>query len=118
MNEIDTAAAATNQTIKVVRITNVDPLPDKVLARVLPLYDKWSRLLYRTLLRATVDDPAYMERFIGRWAAGIAFDLDYWTRKTGKEVTANDVEASTWALAEVARAPPAAGQARRWVGRR
>lgn len=41
-------------------------LPDKVLVRVLPLYDKWSRLLYRLLLRATVDDPAYRRALLPR----------------------------------------------------
>ena len=41
-------------------------LPDKVLVRVLPLYDKWSRLLYRVLLRATVDDPAYRKALVPR----------------------------------------------------
>jgi hypothetical protein len=41
-------------------------LPDKALVRVLPLYDKWSRLLYRALLRATVDDPAYRKALVPR----------------------------------------------------
>jgi amidase len=50
-----------------------------------------------------LDDPQYIEKFIGRWATGVAFELDYWARKTGKEVTAGDVEASTWTLAELAR---------------
>jgi amidase len=50
-----------------------------------------------------LDDPEYIEKFIGRWATGVAFELDYWARKTGKEVTAGDVEASTWTLAELAR---------------
>src|SRR5437773_2211178 len=41
-----------------------------------------------------IDDPEYIERFIARWLAGIGFDVDYWTRKTGREVTADGVEAS------------------------
>lgn len=41
-------------------------LPDKVLARVLPLYDNWSRLLYRMLLRGTVVDPAYRKALVPR----------------------------------------------------
>ncbi|MDT5067116.1 MAG: hypothetical protein QOK02_3271 [Mycobacterium sp.] len=41
-------------------------LPAKVLVRVLPLYDKWCRLLYRVLLRATVDDPAYRRALVPR----------------------------------------------------
>jgi amidase len=52
---------------------------------------------------SSLDDPTSVERFIGRWAAGIAFDLDHWARKTDREVTADDVEASTWALAQAAR---------------
>ena len=50
-----------------------------------------------------LDDPHYTERFIQRWTAGIAWNLEYWSRKTGKEVTADDVEPSTWALAEMGR---------------
>jgi amidase len=50
-----------------------------------------------------LDDPHYTERFIQRWTAGVAWNLDYWTRKTGKEVTSDGVEASTWALAEMGR---------------
>lgn len=50
-----------------------------------------------------LDDPDYTERFIMRWTSGIAWNLDYWGRKAGKEVTAADVEASTWALAEMGR---------------
>jgi cation diffusion facilitator CzcD-associated flavoprotein CzcO len=49
----------------VVPIVHLLPrLPAKVLARVLPLYDVWSRLLYRGLLRATVDDPAYRRALV------------------------------------------------------
>lgn len=51
----------------VVPIVHLLPrLPGKVLVRVLPLYDKWSRLLYRALLRATVDDPAYRKALLPR----------------------------------------------------
>jgi amidase len=52
---------------------------------------------------AALDDPAYTERFIQRWTAGVAWNLDYWSRRTGVEVTADGVEASTWALAEIGR---------------
>jgi amidase len=50
-----------------------------------------------------LDDPHYTERFIQRWTAGIAWNLDYWSRKTGREVAEDGVEASTWALAEMGR---------------
>ena len=49
------------------------------------------------------DDPHYTERFIQRWAAGVAWNLDYWSRKTGVDVSEDGVEASTWALAELGR---------------
>ena len=51
----------------VVPIVHLLPrLPDKALARVLPLYDKWCRFLYRLLLRATVNDPAYRRALVPR----------------------------------------------------
>jgi amidase len=50
-----------------------------------------------------LDDPEYTERFIQRWTAGVAWNLDYWSRKTGKPVTEEGTEASTWALAEMGR---------------
>jgi amidase len=52
---------------------------------------------------AAIDDPAYIERFIQRWSAGVAWNLDYWSRRTGRPVTADGVEASTWAAAEMGR---------------
>ncbi len=50
-----------------------------------------------------IDDPQYTERFIQRWTTGVAWNLDYWSRKTGKEVGPEGTEASTWALAEIGR---------------
>lgn len=32
-------------------------LPSRLLVRLMPLYDAWCRMLYRMLVRATVDDP-------------------------------------------------------------
>ncbi len=52
---------------------------------------------------ASLDDPAYTERFIQRWTAGVAWNLDYWSRRTGAEVTEEGVEGLTWALAEMGR---------------
>jgi amidase len=52
---------------------------------------------------AAFDDPNYTDRFIQRWTAGIAWNLDYWSGKTGVEVTEEGVEGSTWALAEMGR---------------
>ena len=51
-----------------------------------------------------IDDPNYTERFIQRWTAGVAWNLDYWSRRTGKQVGEDGVEGSTWALAEMGRA--------------
>lgn len=50
-----------------------------------------------------LDDGDYTERFIQRWAAGVGWNLDYWSRKTGKEVGEDGVEASTWGLAQMGR---------------
>jgi amidase len=38
-----------------------------------------------------------------RWTAGVAWSIKYWEAKTGKTLKAEDVEPSTWALAELGR---------------
>jgi cation diffusion facilitator CzcD-associated flavoprotein CzcO len=51
----------------VVPIVHLLPrLPKRTLACLLPLYDKWCLLLYRALLRATVDDPSYRRELVPR----------------------------------------------------
>jgi amidase len=64
-----------------------------------------------------LDDPDYTGHFITFWAAGAAWNLDYWSRRTGDAVTADDVEPLTWALAEVGRSGSAADwlSAREWL---
>jgi amidase len=64
-----------------------------------------------------LDDPDYTGHFITNWAAGAAWNLDYWTRRTGVEVGPSDVEPLTWALAEVGRSSNAADWlwAREWL---
>jgi cation diffusion facilitator CzcD-associated flavoprotein CzcO len=42
-------------------------LPDAALRRLMPLYDGWSRLLYRLLLRAVVADPATRRKLVPRY---------------------------------------------------
>ena len=42
-------------------------LPDRVLVAAMPFYDRWSRFLYRLLLRATVDDPATRRALLPRY---------------------------------------------------
>lgn len=55
-----------------------------------------------------LDDPEYVGQFLVRWTSGIAWNLDYWSRRTGREVGPDDVEPSTWALAEQGRSHSAA----------
>ena len=71
------------------------------------------RKLLESLGHAVEDDspidPAQAEAlnledsFMTRWAAGQAAALDQLGMLTGREVTADDVEPLTWALAEVGR---------------
>ena len=42
-------------------------LPDRMLVAAMPFYDRWSRFLYRLLLRATVDDPATRRALLPRY---------------------------------------------------
>jgi amidase len=51
-----------------------------------------------------LDDPVYIDRFIARWYVAVASNLEYWSLKSGEPVTAEGVEASTWALGEMGRA--------------
>ena len=64
-----------------------------------------------------MDDPDYTGHFITFWAAGAAWGLDYWSRRTGDAITADDVEPLTWALAEVGRSGSGADylSAREWL---
>lgn len=55
-----------------------------------------------------LDDPEYAGHFITNWAAGAAWELDYWVRRTGDEIGPADVEPLTWALAELGRSSTAA----------
>jgi amidase len=49
---------------------------------------------------AALDDEGYIPQFLIRWTAGVAAGLDFWSMRTGKQVTQADVEPLTWALAE------------------
>jgi amidase len=55
-----------------------------------------------------MDDSEYISTFLVRWTAGVAWNLKYWEGQTGKTIQADDVEPSTWALAEVGRTHGAA----------
>jgi len=48
-------------------------------------------------------DAEFTTHFITLWSAGTAWELDYWSRKTGKDVGPDDVESLTWALSEMGR---------------
>lgn len=53
---------------------------------------------------AALDDPAYPDNFLMLWASGCAFDVDhYWPQRLGRPLTVDDVETTTWALAELGR---------------
>jgi amidase len=47
-----------------------------------------------------LDDEGYIPQFLIRWTAGVAAGLDFWSMRTGKQITQADVEPLTWALAE------------------
>lgn len=49
-------------------------------------------------------DPALVGHFTTLWAGTLVYNLRYWERKVGREITADDVEPLTWALAEMGRA--------------
>jgi amidase len=57
---------------------------------------------------AALDDPEYIPTFLVRWTAGVAWNLKYWEAKTGESIGADDVEPTTWALAELGRSHSAA----------
>ena len=46
--------------------------------------------------------------FLVRWSGGVAWNIAYWERKTGRTVGPEDVEPCTWALTEMGRTHSAA----------
>src|SRR6266508_2212773 len=50
-----------------------------------------------------IEDPENVGQFLTLWGAGQAWELDYWSRRTGKAITAEDVEPLTWALGEMGK---------------
>ncbi len=55
-----------------------------------------------------LDDETYIENFLVRWTSGVAFNLRYWERRTGRAIAEEDVEPLTWALAVQGRTHSAA----------
>jgi amidase len=54
------------------------------------------------------EDPDYVPSFLLRWTAGVAWNLGYWEAQTGDPIGPEDVEPTTWALAEAGRGHSAA----------
>jgi amidase len=50
-----------------------------------------------------LEDEQYIATFLVRWTAGVDWNLKYWSAKTGDEIGPEDVEPTTWALAEAGR---------------
>jgi amidase len=50
-----------------------------------------------------LDDPDQVASFLVRWTGGIDWNLKYWSAVLGRELGPDDVEPSTWALAEQGR---------------
>ena len=59
------------------------------------------------------DNEELIMQFGAVWAADCAYLLDDWGKKVGREVTADDVEILTWALAEMGKSVTAARARRR-----
>jgi len=57
---------------------------------------------------AALDLPDWTPHFMSLWSSGVALGLDGWSTRTGAVIGEGDVEPLTWALAELARALPAA----------
>ena len=53
---------------------------------------------------AAVAQPELVGHFTTLWTVTLVYNLRYWERKVGREITADDVEPLTWALAEMGRA--------------
>jgi amidase len=48
-------------------------------------------------------DPALVGHFTTLWASTLVYNLRYWERKVGRDITETDVEPLTWSLAELGR---------------
>jgi len=54
-----------------------------------------------------LEDPEQIANFLVRWTAGIDWNVKYWGAVLGRELGADDVEPSTWALIEQGRSSTA-----------
>ncbi|HEX2087473.1 MAG TPA: amidase family protein, partial [Solirubrobacteraceae bacterium] len=55
-----------------------------------------------------LDAEDLVANFLIRWSGGVAWNIAYWERKTGRTCRQEDVEPCTWALAEMGRGHSAA----------
>ena len=53
---------------------------------------------------AALGNPSLVGYFTTLWAATLVYNIRYWERKIGREITPADVEALTWSLFELGRA--------------
>jgi amidase len=80
------------------------------------LLDSLGHLVEHSDFKA-LDSPEYTTHFLTNWASGMAWNLDYWARRTGRPIGPDDVEPLTWALAEMGRSYSAADylSSREWL---
>jgi len=52
---------------------------------------------------AAIADPALLQRFTTLWAGSLVYNVRYWERKVGRQITADDLEPLTWALFDMGR---------------
>src|SRR4051812_17481920 len=52
---------------------------------------------------AALNEVELTTNFITLWSAGNAWSMDYWSRKTGRPLSADEFEPLSWALAEMGR---------------
>ncbi len=53
---------------------------------------------------AAIAQPELIGEFTTLWSVTLVYNLRYWERKVGRDITAADVEPLTWTLAEMGRA--------------
>jgi amidase len=52
---------------------------------------------------AAISNPEIVNHFSALWGATLVYNLRYWERKIGREITPDDVEPLTWTLAELGK---------------
>jgi amidase len=52
---------------------------------------------------ANLADPAIVNHFTALWASNLVYNIRYWEKKIGREITPDDVEPLTWTLTELGK---------------